>query len=127
MSGWSTTTVELRKTRTAEAFLEELEEKVLGERDYAGVESERVVVVCRWGYEMMETLPQWLEERTEWWGQAVVINANDTTDSGEGHLHKTKKSDVIKVETKDGYEGAAAHDVAGYFDEKLGFRPRVRF
>lgn len=99
---------------------------MLREGDYAGKESERVVAVCQWGYDRMDTLPQWLKERTEWWGRAVVINANDTTDKGTGHLHKTKKNDVIHVETKEGHEGAVAHDVAGYFDEKLGFRPVVR-
>jgi len=55
--------------------------------------------------------------------QVLIIEANDTTDSGIGTLYEVKQETEnkgVKLEKKDskrGYEGAMARDVTGYFRE----------
>lgn len=56
--------------------------------------------------------------------KVLIIEANDTTSSGDGTLYRIKDIDdnggitLSVLETKAGYEGAMARDVTGYFREE---------
>lgn len=55
--------------------------------------------------------------------EILIIEANNTTDSGSGYLYEIKSTNSLEVEDKDekhGYEGARARDVVGYFRENHG-------
>ena len=53
----------------------------------------------------------------------VVINANDTSDSGEGTYWEYDSKGWKQKDYKEGHEGANAQDVAGYFNDNYGYHP----
>jgi len=57
--------------------------------------------------------------------RVLVVAANDTSDSGTGWLYERHEGSVTKVDTKEGYMGAQAKDVIGYFREEHDIEGRA--
>jgi len=57
----------------------------------------------------------------------LIINANDTSDSGSGRLYALRDGTLEIVEEEQGYEGARGHDVTGYFREEYDINGRATF
>lgn len=60
---------------------------------------------------------------------AVIVQANDTTDSGLGVVYRPKieQGDVTLevVDEFEGFEGARANDVAGAIQQEYGYFPKI--
>jgi len=56
----------------------------------------------------------------------IIVEANDTNDSGVGELYVLINNNIRLVDVKEGEECCKAHDVATYFERNYGIRPRVR-
>ena len=50
--------------------------------------------------------------------RVLVVAANDTSDSGTGWLYEEQDGIVKQVDKTEGYMGAQAKDVIGYFREE---------
>lgn len=57
----------------------------------------------------------------------VLVEANDTTDSGYAVVYKPTEDGLEKVEEIQGYEGANARDVVGEYRDKYGQSIRVHW
>jgi len=108
MSGWKTATVEIEDVEDAvdEAVERRPEVKKLtyDTIGMAGYEAPIMKVVD----EIIHGVDQ---------GRILIIEANDTTDSGSGTLYEISEDGVEVKKTHYGYEGARAEDVRGYFEE----------
>jgi len=108
MSGWKTATVEIEDVEDAvDEVVERRPEVKKLTRDTIGMA----------GYEapIMKVVDEIIEGVDQ--GRILVINANDTTDSGSGTLYEISEDGIEIGETHHGYEGARAEDVRGYFEE----------
>jgi hypothetical protein len=128
MSGWATVTAKANSPEEAEALREaftEITERDNDARIAAGDETE--VRVLDWGYGSGASVSV-LKDNAGLWSRAIVMECNDTSDSGSGTYYESDgtKRGVEKEATASGYEGARGHDAAGELRGKAGFRPYMR-
>lgn len=57
--------------------------------------------------------------------RVLVVCANDTSDSGTGWLYEMEDGEFVEVDKKEGYGGARAKDVTGYFREEHNIEGRA--
>jgi hypothetical protein len=50
----------------------------------------------------------------------VIVDANDTSDSGAAEVYKIEDGRILGVDTFVGYEGAKGRDVVGMVDDEYG-------
>lgn len=65
-----------------------------------------------------ETAEKKLKPLMEEGDKLAIVEANNTTDSGVGYLLQLQDGDLELIDQKEGYEGARASDVTGYFREE---------
>jgi len=126
MSGWATVTAKANSPEEAEALREaftEITERDNDARIAAGDETE--VRVLDWGYGSGASTGV-LKDNAGLWSRAIVMECNDTSDSGSGSYYESDGSSVTKEASASGYEGARGHDAAGELRGKAGFRPYMR-
>jgi len=122
MSGWSTITVICHSEEDAEEMRDALA-AVCERDDDARVYDERVEALD-WGYGGTDMSV--LKNNADLWTDAIVMQCNDTSDSGSGSYYESDGSSVTKEASASGYEGARGHDAAGELRGKAGFRPYMR-
>lgn len=128
MSGWATVTAKANSPEEAEELREAL--AAICERDddaWVARGDETEVRALDWGYGSGESTSV-LKRNAGLWSEAIVMEANDTSDSGSGAYYTSDgtKRGVEKEATASGYEGARGHDAAGELRGKAGFRPYMR-
>jgi hypothetical protein len=108
VSGWKTATVEI------EDVSDEVDEAVERRPEVKKLTYDTIGMA---GYEapIMKVVDEIVDGVDQ--GRVLVIEANDTTDSGSGRLYEISEDGVEIKETHHGYEGARAQDVRGYFEE----------
>lgn len=126
MSGWATVTAKANSPEEAEALREaftEITERDNDARIAAGDETE--VRVLDWGYGSGAST-RVLKDNAGLWSRAIVMECNDTSDSGSGVYYESDGSSVEEKASASGYEGARGHDAAGELRGEAGFRPYMR-
>lgn len=120
MSGWKTATIKNReKTHKINQTINDSGEEVKKLSDNA---------IGMRGYEaeIEDKIAEILQDAEVENGQVLIIEANDTTDSGHGTLFDIKELkengsvELTQIDSKTGYEGAMANDVTGYFRDEHG-------
>jgi len=122
MSGWKTATINAKADEHNQNLNKAINEKV---EDAENVKKLSDDSIGMGGYEadIKSEVGDLLKEiETEKGDKVLIIEANDTTDSGDGVLYEVEhtENEEIKLEQVDvesGYEGAMARDVTGYFRE----------
>jgi len=111
MSGWTTVTVDASSEQDAEelreAFNDAADDEYDGARDGSGTKVEALM----WGYGSGATM-RTLKENTDLWERAVVMECNDTSDSGSGTAYVAEGGTVSSVDSASGVERARGHDAA---------------
>jgi len=111
MSGWTTITVDANSEEDAEqlreAFNNAADDEYNGARDGTGEKVEALM----WGYGSGATM-QTLRDNADLWERAVVMNCNDTSDSGSGTAYVSEGGTVSSVDSASGVERARGHDAA---------------
>jgi len=121
MSGWFCATLIFDNNKTAKVMQKVLERsEETFERPRREENTVKVTLQMNYYLEKVEKL---LNEDE----RVIVVVANDTTDSGYGILYKKTEDGLEEIEKKNGYEGAEAYDVAGYFQDEYDVRPRVHW
>lgn len=126
MSGWATVTAKANSPEEAEELREALAgvcEREDDARIAAGDETE--VRALDWGYGSGEST-RVLKRNAHLWSRAIVMECNDTSDSGSGSYYESDGSSATKEASASGYEGARGHDAAGELRGEAGFRPYMR-
>lgn len=128
MSGWATVTARARSPEEADELRDaftEITERDDDARIANGDEAQ--VRVLDWGYGSGESV-RVLKENADLWLDAIVMECNDTSDSGSGVYYTSDgtRRGVEKEASASGYEGARGHDAAGELRGKAGFRPYMR-
>jgi len=122
MSGWKTATLELDT--------DDLEEAVdtVAER-HENVKKLSHDTIGMGGYDagIRRRVDEIIEESEADTGRVLIINANDTSDSGSGILYALRDGRLEIVEEEHGYEGARGHDVTGFFREEYDINGRATF
>lgn len=129
MSGWTTITAKAQDGKEDELLtaFEDAADDHGGEHDGRATEGrDGIVTLYLHGYSNHGKAKKILKQHTDKWGKASVIDANDTSDSGEGTAYESDGSSIKALDSAAGHEGAMAHDVAGELRGALGFKPRVR-
>lgn len=126
MSGWSTITVEANSADEANEIADALDEE--DDRDREAWTNEDEVRGLYWGYGTGPIALGVLKDHTDKWSDAIIMECNDTSDSGEGTYYTADGTTqgVEKVTHENGYEGARGHDAAGKLRDEAGFRPYMR-
>lgn len=125
MSGWTAITVDAMDEQAAHDLAEELQ-AIADFRHDVQVDGRTVKAYIR-GYD--NRAESVLKRATQYWDKAVVIDANDTVDAGDGHVLQTvsaERNDVTTLETAHGAEGAMAQDVASELGEYVNANVLVR-
>ena len=122
MSGWSCATIIAANEIHAEKILQNLNEydKIQDIR----IDSNRVSFRIN-GY--FNDIKRIAEKQVMFNNEKfIIVEANDTTDSGEGELYEVINNVIKLIDVKEGEECCKAYDVATYFEKNYGIRPRVR-
>jgi hypothetical protein len=128
MSGWATVTAKANSPEEAEELRDAFTE--ITERDddarISNSDPEEVHILD-WGYGSSES-KRVLTENADLWLEAVVMECNDTTDSGSGRVYESDgtRRGVEKVDSAGGYEGARGHDAAGKLSTTMIGHPYMR-
>jgi hypothetical protein len=128
MSGWATVTVKANSSEDAEELREAFSEITKKDRDARICDLEDAEVeVLDWGYGSSESVSV-LKQNAGLWSEAIVMECNDTSDSGSGSYYTSDgtRRGVSEEATASGYEGARGHDAAGELRGKAGFSPYMR-
>jgi phage tail sheath gpL-like len=122
MTGWTGITAEAMNEQAANDLADELR-AVTNNHNDVQVDGTTVTAYIRGYHNDGESR---LMDTTQYWDTAVVIDANNTVESGHGKALRTvsdQHDDVVVLETSDGAVGARAQDVAndlsGYVDAEL--------
>jgi hypothetical protein len=111
MSGWTTVTVDANSEQDAEelreAFNDAADDKYDGARDGTGTKVEALM----WGYGSGATM-RTLKDNADLWDTAVVMECNDTSDSGSGTAYQSDGFSVETMDSASGAERARGHDAA---------------
>lgn len=120
MSGWKTATI---KTEDTDNLNMEINNRDQKQKDFTKL-SDNAFRLYGYEAEIQDEIAEILHEAEINKGQVLVIEANDTTDSGQGTLYsieELKENQSVKmtqIDSESGYEGARASDVTGYFREE---------
>lgn len=139
MGGWCVATLDVDSQETAEELVASLNgEGFITEEEggYAQVlgsyDNEPAVGVVGASGMIMEEGREKLEEFLvdqldgDRCKRFIAINANNTTDSGDGAYWIYEDGEWTQKDEKEGVNRANAADVAAYFREEYGFQPRTR-
>lgn len=122
MSGWKTATI---KTENTQELNMEINHRDKEKKGFTKL-SDNAFRLFGYEAEIEDEIAEILHETEIENGQVLLIEANDTTDSGQGILYDIKELrdtgevEMTQIDTKRGYEGAIARDVTGYFREEHG-------
>lgn len=122
MSGWTTITVEANSEQDAEELADHL--RPICEFDDDVRISDTEIRGLSWGHDTHA--PTILKEYPTLWSEAVVMDCNDTSDSGSGMLYRSDGTSVEKVDHEHGVEGARGHDAAMSLATEYIDRPYMR-
>jgi hypothetical protein len=122
MSGWKTATLELESDD-----LEEAVDTVAERHENVKLIEEDTIAMAGYDAGIRTRVDEIIEESEADTGRVLIINANDTSDSGSGKLFELTENGVEIVEEEHGYEGARGHDVTGYFREEYDINGRATF
>lgn len=122
MSGWKTATLE-----TDTDDLEEAIETVADRHENVTKISDDTIGMGGYGAVIDTRVDEIIDESEAETGRVLIINANDTSDSGTGRLYELTEDGLELVEEEHGYEGARGHDVTGYFREEHNINGRATF
>jgi len=122
MSGWKTATLELDTDD-----LEEAVDTVAERHENVKLIEEDTIAMAGYDAGIRPRVDEIIEESEADTGRVLIINANDTSDSGSGKLFELTENGVEIVEEEHGYEGARGHDVTGYFREEYDINGRATF
>jgi hypothetical protein len=111
MSGWTTVTVDANSEKDAERLREAFNDAANDEYDGARDGSGTKVEALMWGYGSGVT-KRVLKDHTHLWDTAVVMECNDTSDSGSGTAYQSDGSSVEAMDSASGAERARGHDAA---------------
>jgi hypothetical protein len=111
MSGWTTVTVDANSEKDAERLREAFNNAANDEYDGARDGSGAKVEALMWGYGSGVT-KRVLKDHTHLWDTAVVMECNDTSDSGSGTAYQSDGSSVEAMDSASGAERARGHDAA---------------
>jgi len=111
MSGWTTITVDANSEEDAEALREAFNEAANTDYDGAHYGDGTRVEALMWGYGS-GTTQRVLNERSHLWETAVVVECNDTSNSGSGTAYESDGSTKEVLDSSSGAEGARGRDVA---------------
>lgn len=130
MSGWTTATIKTDKKQSLEKNLN----YIVTKREDTKKLNDNTIGVGGYG---TETIRKRISEivinaKLNIGDQILLIEANNTTDSGIGYLyritgiHQEKEEiEIVKVDEKQGHEGANARDVTGYFRDNHDINGRA--
>jgi len=122
MSGWKTATLELDTDD-----LEEAVDTVAERHENVKLIEEDTIAMAGYDAGIRRRVDEIIEESETDTGRVLIINANDTSDSGSGRLYALRDGTLEIVEEEQGYEGARGHDVTGYFREEYDINGRATF
>lgn len=124
MSGWSV--VKLETQKPAKQIKPLLENKIGEYDDISILKVEGEVIVRLGGYGREAEAEEMIRSVKP--KRASAIHANNTSDAGDGEYYEfdEENDEMELVDTKDGYEGANANDVAGYFRDEYNFQAPTR-
>jgi len=111
MSGWTTITVDANSEEDAKELREAFNEAANNEYDGARDGDGACVEALMWGYGSGVT-KRVLKNHTHLWDTAVVMECNDTTDSGSGTAYTSSGSSMETLDSASGAERARGHDAA---------------
>lgn len=127
MSGWQTFTVDAVDEESAEELASTFNVEYEGSMDGDARVSDEQVRGIEWGYHggamVMHDL---LKRRTDLWQNAVLMDCNDTSDSGSGKAYSAEGGSMEQVDSAHGVEGArgrdASHELKRYVDGHVEMR-----
>lgn len=111
MSGWTTVTVDATSEQNAERLREAFEDAATDEYDGTKERDDETVHALMWGYGSGITT-RVLKNNSHLWESAVVMECNDTSDSGSGTAYVSEGGTVSEVDHATGAEMARGHDAA---------------
>lgn len=125
MTGWTALTLHFKESENPDEHLSDVEEK-LDEYDKVHYSDEDIAKLLFSGYGRHREAVNLIEElRNALKEHQIVIDANDTTDSGDGTVYKVyefgsrSKTDVYPCEIEKGEQPERGHDVALKIQTKL--------
>jgi len=125
MSGWTTVTVETEHVQDAEklreAFNSATEDEYDGARDDDGERVEALI----WGYGSATTM-RVLTCNAHLWDTAIVMECNDTSDSGSGTVYVSEGGSTSSIDSASGVERARGHDAADQLKHHIDGRVYMR-
>lgn len=120
MSGWTVLTFEFEDDERKEEVDEELRSQYEGRQPPTAEGYGDVTVQLERGISRSGAAKRWAEDYPDA-NRIVVIQANDTSDAGDGTLFDVDEDgNVEQIDEKHGYEGARGRDVTGYFGDEYG-------
>ena len=120
MSGWTVLTFEFEDDEQAAIVDEALRIEYDGQRAPTATGYADCTVQLERGISREQAAERWANEYPDA-NRIVVVQANDTTDSGDGTLFNVDDNgNVEQIDEKHGYEGARGRDVTGYFGDEYG-------
>jgi|APHM01.1.fsa_nt_gi hypothetical protein len=125
MSGWTTVTVDARDETAAEQLREAFDTAASDEYDGSRGDEGATVEALMWGYGSGTTMSV-LKDNADLWDSAVVMNCNDTSDSGSGTAYVSEGGTVSSVDSASGAERAMGHDAADRLQHHVSSRIYMR-
>jgi len=123
MSGWKTATIKNREK--TDKINQTINDKDRNDEEVKKL-SDNAIGMRGYEAEIEDKIAEILQDAEVENGQVLIIEANDTTDSGHGTLFDIKElkengsAELTQIDSKNGYEGAMAKDVTGYFRDEHG-------
>lgn len=116
MSGWTTFTVDAVDEQSADELRDAFEAGISAPSDATFGGDGASVRGLSWGYGDAQTMNV-LKETTDLWERAVVMECNDTSDSGDGTAYESSDGSVERLDSAHGVESARGHDAADELNE----------
>lgn len=117
MSGWATATINFNREVEESKIKEQIADKVAGGQIFSRRKEGTYLDYTIWGYDGAGKAREIAKQVAEDGDEVVIIEANDTSDSGRGVLYEMNGGELEKVDEWGGYEGAKGRDVVGYMAE----------
>jgi len=84
------------------------------------------IEIMTWGYGQHTAVLSALESHSDEWTDAVLMDCNDTSDSGEGTAYQSDDGVVSSIDKTHGATGAMGRDAAQNLRHTLSGRVRMR-